>query len=73
MRSAVIKTYDVPELSMTKDFADFDRNFIRYLRISIEADRAMALKQIKVREKVDSMVEQVVKRKLLGQRAPNSL
>lgn len=51
---------------MTKDFADFDRNFIKYLRVSIEADRIDTLKQTKVREKVDSMIQQVAKRKLLG-------
>ena len=28
--------HDITELNMTKDCADFDRNFLRYLRISIE-------------------------------------
>lgn len=41
---------------MTKDFADFDGNFLKYLRVSIETERNDALKQTKIREKVDSMI-----------------
>jgi len=36
------KNVDLDELNMTKDVADFDRNFLRYLRISIEQERAVA-------------------------------
>ncbi|MFM7857072.1 MAG: hypothetical protein ACKO96_35390, partial [Flammeovirgaceae bacterium] len=38
VKGVVIKSQDVEELSMTKDFADFDENFIKYLRISIETN-----------------------------------
>ena len=30
---------DVAELDKTKDITDFDRNFLRYLKISIEQER----------------------------------
>jgi hypothetical protein len=35
----MFKNIDLSELSMTKDFTDFDRNFLRYLKVSIEQER----------------------------------
>lgn len=68
---------------MNKDCEDFEPNFLKELRISVQGDRKNSIKQqqlkarryptTKVREKVDSMIQQVVKRKLSGQWAQNTL
>ena len=34
----MLKNIDLAELSMTKDQTDYDRNFLRYLKVSVEQE-----------------------------------
>ena len=49
------KNVDISELSMTKELTDFDRNFLRYLKISIQQENKQQ-RSSNVREKIDDMV-----------------
>ncbi len=54
-RFMMTKNVDISELSMTKELTDFDRNFLRYLKISIQQENKQQ-RSSNVREKIDDMV-----------------
>lgn len=51
----MLKNLDLEELSITKDSTDFDKNFLRYLKVSVEQERRLS-KCMNMREKLDDIV-----------------